>query len=210
VRSALIFSVFRGKSTPNALVGADDAVRKDDSMVRAPIANLAFVLVIAACTAETDQGPAAQDSIPEIAQLKAAAAADTTDWQAQVRLSEGLRRKDRLEEASEAAQKGFMLAPSPGTEARLEMAKVFAESDRSMAAINLVKEVEKKKREGEPADEVKIAEVYGVLGDASAVFRWLDRAVAANSPNLGTVKTNPDFASVHDDPRWQEMITRLP
>lgn len=178
--------------------------------MRAPIASLALALVIAACAAETEQDQAAQDTIPEIAQLKSAAAADTTNWQAQVRLSEALRRNQRHEEAAEAAQKAFMLAPSPGTEARLEMAKVFAASDRSMAAINLVKEVERKKREGEPADEVRIAEVYAILGDASAVFRWLDRAIVANSPNLGTVKTNPDFNTVHDDPRWQDMVGKLP
>jgi lipopolysaccharide biosynthesis regulator YciM len=171
---------------------------------------LALALLLASCTAETEQEQAAQDTIPEVAQLKAAAAADTTDWQVQVRLSEALRRNKRHDEAAEAAQKAFMLAPSPGTEARLEMAKVFAASDRSMAAINLVKEVERKKRAGEPADEVKIAEVYAVIGDPSAVFRWLERAIVANSPNLGTVKTNPDFNSVHDDPRWQDVVSKLP
>jgi tetratricopeptide (TPR) repeat protein len=179
--------------------------------MRAPFGCLALALVVAACAAETEQDQAAQDTIPEVAQLKAAAAADTTNWQAQVRLSEALRHNQRLAEASEAAQKAFMLAPTPGTEARLEMAKVFAASDRSMAAINLVKEVERKKRDqSAAADEVKIAEVYAVLGDASAVFRWLDRAIEANSPNLGTVKTNPDFKSVHDDPRWQDMVAKLP
>ena len=178
-------------------------------MFRAQIAKVAMLLLLAACAPKAEEAPP-QDTDPEIAQLKSATAADTTDWQAQIRLSAALRRKNRLEEASEAAQKAFMIAPSPGTEARLEMAKVFAASDRSMAAINLVKEVEKKKREGEPADEVKIAEVYGVLGDASAVFRWLDRAITANSPHLATIKTNPDFNSVHEDPRWQDIITKLP
>lgn len=181
-------------------------------MVRAKLAKVAIVLCAAACAADKE-AEVPQDADTEVAQLKAATTADTTDWQAQVRLSEALRRKNRLEEASQAAQRAFMIAPSPGTEARLEMAKVFAASDRSMAAINLVKEVEKKKRDGDPADnadEVKIAEVYAVLGDASAVFRWLERAITANSPNLASVKTNPDFNSVHDDPRWQEIVAKLP
>jgi tetratricopeptide (TPR) repeat protein len=169
-----------------------------------------LILLLTTACAPKQEEPA-KDTDPVIAQLKDAAAADTTDWQAQVRLSAELRRKNRLEEASEAAQKAFMIAPSPGTEARLEMAKVFAASDRSMAAINLVKEVEKKKRDqGEPADEVKIAEVYAALGDVSAVFRWLERAVTANSPNLATLKSNPEFNTVHDDPRWQELVARLP
>jgi hypothetical protein len=90
------------------------------------------------------------------------------------------------------------------------MAKVYAAADRSASAINLVKEVEKKKREGVPADEVKIAEVYAVLGDPNSVFRWLSRAVDANSPNLATLKTNPDFNNMHSEPRWQEITAKLP
>lgn len=169
---------------------------------------LALSLLVA-CAPKDE--PAPQDTDPSIAQLKQALAADTTNWEAHMRLSDELRRKNRMEEAAQFAQQAFMLAPSPGTEARLNMAKVYAAADRSASAINIVKEVEKKKRDGnEPADEVKIAEVYAVLGDVSAVFRWLDRAVAANSPNLGTVKSNPEFTVVHDDPRWADLAAKLP
>jgi tetratricopeptide (TPR) repeat protein len=177
-------------------------------MVSRRLAVTSLIIMLAGCAPKTDEAP--QDTDPAIAQLKAAAAADTTSWEAQVRLSDELRRKNRLEEAAQAADKAFMLAPSPGTEARLNMAKVYAAADRSASAINLVKEVEKKKRDGEPADEVKIAEVYAVLGDVAAVFRWLDRAVAANSPNLATLKTHPDFVIVHDDPRWADITAKLP
>ena len=51
---------------------------------------------------------------------------------------------------------------------------------------------------------------FRVLGDVSAVFRWLDRAVVAKSPNLATLKTHPDFAVVHDDPRWATLTASLP
>jgi lipopolysaccharide biosynthesis regulator YciM len=173
------------------------------------VTSFVVALALAGC-AVADEEAAPQDADPVIAQLKASADADTTDWQAQVRLAAELRRKGRSEEAAQAAEKAFMLAPAPGTEARLEMAKVYAAADRSASAINLVKEVEKKKREGEPADEVKIAEVYAVLGDPNSVFRWLTRAVEANSPNLATLRSNPDFTSVHDDPRWQEITAKLP
>lgn len=173
------------------------------------VTSVALLLALAGCAAQ-DEEAAPQDADPVITQLQQAAAADSTNWEAQVRLAAELRRKNRHEEAAQAAEKGFMLAPSPGTEARLEMAKVYAAADRSASAINLVKEVEKKKREGEPADEVKIAEVYAVLGDPNSVFRWLTRAVEANSPNLASLKTNPDFNNVHDDPRWQEITAKLP
>ena len=178
-------------------------------MMKRRLAAIFALTFFVACAPKEE--PAPQDTDPAIAQLKQAIAADSTNWETHVRLSEELRRKNRMEEAAQAAQQAFMVAPSPGTEARLNMAKVYAAADRSASAINIVKEVEKKKREeNEPADEVKIAEVYAVLGDVSAVFRWLDRAVVANSPNLATLKTNPEFTVVHDDPRWASIASRLP
>jgi predicted Zn-dependent protease len=66
---------------------------------------------------------------------------DSNNWQAHVNLAAELRRKNRHEEAAQAAEKAFMLAPSPGTEARLEMAKVYAAAEQPASAINLVKEV---------------------------------------------------------------------
>jgi tetratricopeptide (TPR) repeat protein len=174
------------------------------------IAGLFLLTTLIACAPKAEE-EAPPDTDATVAQLKQAVAADSANWEAHVRLSDELRRKNRLEEAAQAADKAFMLAPSPATEARLNMAKVYAAADRSASAINLVKEVEQKKRDGsEPADEVKIAEVYAVLGDVSAVFRWLDRAVEAKSPNLATLKTHPDFAVVHDDPRWASLTASLP
>jgi lipopolysaccharide biosynthesis regulator YciM len=172
-------------------------------------ASFALLLCLAACAPGADES-APQESDPAITQLKQEVAADTTRWEPQLRLAAELRRKNRHEEAAQAAERAFMLAPSPATEARLEMAKVYAAAERSASAINLVKEVEKKKREGIPADEVKIAEVYAVLGDPNSVFRWLTRAVEAKSPNVAGLKTNPDLTSVHDDPRWQEIVGKLP
>ena len=169
------------------------------------------LLTVLACSPQAEEAQTAQDSDPEIAQLKAAADADTTNWEAAVRLSEGLRRKERYEEAAQAAQKAYMLAPSPGTEARLNMAKVFAAADQSASAINLVKEIERKKREeGLQADEVKIAEVYAVLGDTAAVFRWLERAVAANSMNVSTLSSNPEFDGYRERKRWGEIVGPAP
>jgi tetratricopeptide (TPR) repeat protein len=158
------------------------------------------VLLLCACAAADKEAP--KDSDPQIAAIREEIKSDTASWQLQVKLANELRHKNRLEEAAQAAEKAFMLAPAPGTEARLEMAKVYAAADRSASAINLVKEAEKKKREGEAVDEVKIAEVYAVLGDASAVFRWLDRAVVAGSPNVASLATNREFANLHGDPRW--------
>jgi lipopolysaccharide biosynthesis regulator YciM len=172
---------------------------------------LGILLCLPGCAAQDQEAASTtQDTIPAIAQLKQQVAADSMNWQKHVELSAQLRRNHRAEEASVAAQRAYMLAPEPGIEARLEMAKVFAAAEQTASAINLVKEVEKKKREGVPADEVRIAEVYAVIGDPNSVFRWLDRAVTAQSPNLAGLANNPEFASVQSDARWQDILARLP
>src|SRR5687767_2927313 len=98
-------------------------------------ASLALLCALTACAPKAEETP--QDTDATIAELKAAVAADSTNWQTHVRLSEELRRKNRMEEAAQAAERAFMVAPSPGTEARLNMAKVYAAADRSASAINL-------------------------------------------------------------------------
>jgi lipopolysaccharide biosynthesis regulator YciM len=161
-------------------------------------------LLLCACARADESQPA--DADPVIAGMQEQIAADTSNWLLHAQLAAELRRKDRLAEAGVAAEKAFAMAPAPGIEARLEMAKVHAAAERSASAINLVKDAEKRKRAGEVVDEVKIAEVYAVLGDTAAVFRWLDRAVLAESPNVATLQANPDFTSVHDDPRWAALL----
>jgi tetratricopeptide (TPR) repeat protein len=159
------------------------------------------VLLLCACAAQQEE--AAKDADPAIAAIQERIAQDTANWQAHADLANELRRKNRLEEAAQAAEQAFQLAPSPAIEARLTMAKVYAAVEgRSAAAINLVKEAEKQKRAGQPVDEVRIAEVYAVLGDTSAVFRWLDRGASGGSPNMATLSTNPEFVGFTKDPRW--------
>ncbi|MGQ0814318.1 MAG: hypothetical protein ACT4O1_07610 [Gemmatimonadota bacterium] len=157
-------------------------------------------LWLCACAAADETEP--KDADPAVAALQEQIEADSANWRLHAQLAAELRHRNRLEAAAQAAENAFRLAPSPGIEARLEMAKVYAAADRSAAAINLVKDAEKQKRAGEPVDEVKNAEVYAVLGDNSAVFRWLDRAVTAGSANVADLATNREFALVRGDPRW--------
>lgn len=179
-------------------------------MLRSRIICFPIILMAACASQDAPEATNTSESDPVVAQLMEAAAADTTSWQAQVALSAELRRKQRYEEAAQAANQAFMLAPGDAVEARLEMAKVYAASDRSAAAINVVKAMEKKKRAGTPVDEIKIAEVYAVLGDTAAVFRWVERGVTANSPNLATLNTNPEFTGYQNHPRWQDLLVDLP
>src|SRR5918994_1640572 len=103
-------------------------------MISRRIAGYFALSLILACAPKEEAAPA--DTDPAIAELKQAVAADSMNWETHARLSDELRRKNRMEEAAQAAQKAFMVAPSPGTEARLNMAKVFAAADKSASAIN--------------------------------------------------------------------------
>ena len=38
---------------------------------------------------------------------------------------------------------------------------------------------------------------------------WLDNAVAGNDPGLGEIVTNPRFANIHGDPRWEAFLTKI-
>jgi hypothetical protein len=162
-------------------------------------------LLLFGCAAPK-QEPPKRDADPTIAAIQDAISKDTTNWQLSLNLASELRRKNRYPEAQKAATKAFMLEPSPSVTSKLEMAKIHAAADEPASAINLVKEVEGKKKLGEAADEVEIAEVYAILGDTVAVFRWLDRAVKAHSPQLATLKDNPDLLGVHNDPRWPGIV----
>ena len=170
---------------------------------------LLVAALFSAC-ATSDKPEVKRDPNPAVAGIQDEIAKDTANWQLHLKLAQELRHQNRLPEAETAAQKAFLLEPSPSITSRLEMAKIYAAADRSASAINLVKEAEKSKASGEAVDEVKIAEVYAVLGDTVAVFRWLDRAVKANSPSLQNIEANADLVGVHNDPRWAAIAPKKP
>jgi tetratricopeptide (TPR) repeat protein len=48
----------------------------------------------------------------------------------------------------------------------------------------------------------EIAHVYAWTGDADAAFEWLDKSVAQNEDGLIQQFLLPQYAPLHDDPRW--------
>ena len=140
------------------------------------------------------------------------AAATPETPEAYIAKSEQLRREGKAKEAADTALKAYMLArEGPRVAERLEMAKAFGAGGNSAGAINSIKELEKEKREaGLAVDEVDIAEVYAQIGDPNAVFRWLERAVVAKSPQLADIANNADLTPVHSDPRWQQFLATVP
>jgi tetratricopeptide (TPR) repeat protein len=54
-----------------------------------------------------------------------------------------------------------------------------------------------------------IAYVYALQGDSDQAFTWLDRAVANSDPGLSDLALEPDFNSLHKDPRWLPLLEKL-
>jgi hypothetical protein len=168
---------------------------------RAPARALFLLLAAAfACSGGSDTASkASEPALPETPEAYRAEAAR-------------LRHEGKHQEAANAALKAFTLARTgPRVAERIELAKAFGAAGNSAGAINEIKSLETEKRDqGVSVDEVNIAEVYAQIGDPNAVHRWLQRAVAANSPNLQGLENNPDLTPFKSDPRWQEILNSLP
>jgi len=159
----------------------------------------AALLVLAACSSGGESSEKADTPAPQTAE----------EWIAE---STRLRQEGSYKSAVDAALEAFKLAGSgPRVQERIALAKAFGAGGNPTAAINEIKELEKERTAGEiQLDEVDIAAVYAQIGDPPAVFRWLERAIASNSPNLQRVHTDTDFDPVKSDPRWADIVARVP
>jgi hypothetical protein len=54
-----------------------------------------------------------------------------------------------------------------------------------------------------------IAYVAAFRGERDRAFEWLKKAVAYHDTGLVEVGTDPMFASLHDDPRWQPFLREI-
>src|SRR5208283_3011152 len=56
---------------------------------------------------------------------------------------------------------------------------------------------------------VSIAYIYTALGDKDRAFENLDRAIFDRDPNILGLKTNPNFDSIRDDPRYHALLRKM-
>ncbi len=61
----------------------------------------------------------------------------------------------------------------------------------------------------EYVEPTNFAVVYTGLGDKDAAFAKLEKAFEARNPNLGTVLVDPMLSSLHDDPRYSDLLIRV-
>ena len=92
------------------------------------------------------------------------------------------------------------LARASGTAMALHTLGRKAESDAAMAALI-----------AQHADRgaTFIASAFAWRGDIDRAFEWLDKAIAAQDPNLSTIHLEPLLANLHEDPRWLPLLHKL-
>jgi len=54
-----------------------------------------------------------------------------------------------------------------------------------------------------------IAAIYACLGDADNAVKWLETALEQRAATLGFIAQNPNFDSLHSDPRFVDIVERI-
>ncbi len=67
----------------------------------------------------------------------------------------------------------------------------------------------KKLRESESPYALSLAEVNACIGEHDRAFEWLQRAYEQRLPMLRNIRTNYYLESLRDDPRWDELVSRV-
>ena len=55
----------------------------------------------------------------------------------------------------------------------------------------------------------QVAEVYAYRGEIDHAFEWLGQAYNRRDTGLSGMLTNPLFANLHDDPRWDPFLDKM-
>ena len=55
----------------------------------------------------------------------------------------------------------------------------------------------------------QVAQVYAARGEGDPAFEWLERAHTQRDPGLTSMKPDPNFRSLHADPRWDAFLRKM-
>ena len=83
------------------------------------------------------------------------------------------------------------------------LARVYARMGKQSEAKRLLEGVKNQPR------LVLVASAYAALGDREEAFRLLFGMVEKREDLIFSVKTDPQFASLHTDPRWKALLRRM-
>jgi hypothetical protein len=85
---------------------------------------------------------------------------------------------------------------------------VYATSGQREAALRMLKRLESESAKRRVSPFVK-AQITVGLGDKDKTYTYLNQAFREHSSSVLTLRDDPSFDPVHDDPRMQELLRRL-
>lgn len=138
-------------------------------------------------------------------QLERTIEMDSTYAHAHLRMGQVLEQEGKHAEAIAAFERAVALsADDPGLEAAL--AHALARAGRTADARRILDELLAAENFVSP---YSIAIVYIALGEKDRAFEWLDRAYAARSPSMVSLRVHPWLDPLRGDPRFTALLTRM-
>jgi eukaryotic-like serine/threonine-protein kinase len=110
-------------------------------------------------------------------------------------------------EANAAAEKAAELNNRSGIVLG-DLSYVYAATGKRAEAIAVIKELEGKYERKEAIGQF-IAAAYSGLGEKDKVFEWLEKDLEARNGKLVEVRWQVQFETLHDDPRYKELLKRM-
>jgi TolB-like protein/Tfp pilus assembly protein PilF len=110
-------------------------------------------------------------------------------------------------EALAEAEKAHSL--SPGLYARHTLGRVYAILGDHSKARDILREAEKMSTPPNYSRAAWCAMIHALLAEPDQALAWLEKACIAREPALIYLKHFSDFDSLHDDPRFHDLLHRI-
>ena len=87
---------------------------------------------------------------------------------------------------------------------RASLARVYADWGKRSEAAKILREISLRPE----VSPYLIAEAHAALGETKQAFEWLDRAIQTRDVSMLSLKTDPAFARLQNDPHFGELLRR--
>ena len=115
----------------------------------------------------------------------------------------------RYDQAIAQLEKGLGLSTARPPSMLAYLAIAHTRKGQTEEAHSLLEELKERRSEGEKGIAYFIAHIYGGLEDERLTLEWLEKAYADHEVELIWLKVEPQFKSLHDNPQFQDLLTRI-
>ncbi|HEU4388716.1 MAG TPA: hypothetical protein VFV34_13020 [Blastocatellia bacterium] len=87
---------------------------------------------------------------------------------------------------------------------RASLARVYANWGKRTEAAKILREISTRP----DVSPYLVAETHAALGDTKHAFEWLDRAMRTRDVSMLSLKNDPSFAPLREDPHFADFLRR--